>query len=33
LGWRSKISLREGIEKTYQWYVREGARRAAHRSR
>jgi len=21
LGWRSKISLREGIEKTYKWYV------------
>jgi GDP-L-fucose synthase len=24
LGWRSRISLREGIEKTYKWYVREG---------
>jgi len=23
LGWRSRISLREGIEKTYQWYVNE----------
>jgi GDP-L-fucose synthase len=33
LGWRSRISLREGIEKTYQWYVKEGARRTAHRSR
>jgi len=26
LGWRSRISLREGIEKTYKWYVREGTR-------
>ena len=25
LGWRSKTSLREGIEKTYQWYITEGA--------
>jgi len=22
LGWRSKTSLREGIEKTYEWYKR-----------
>ena len=26
MGWRSKTSLREGIEKTYRWYVEEGAR-------
>lgn len=26
LGWQPKISLREGIEKTYKWYVKEGAR-------
>jgi GDP-L-fucose synthase len=26
LGWKSKISLREGIEKTYEWYVKQGAR-------
>ena len=26
LGWQPKISLREGIEKTYRWYVEEGAR-------
>jgi GDP-L-fucose synthase len=26
LGWQPKISLREGIEMTYRWYVREGAR-------
>jgi GDP-L-fucose synthase len=24
LGWQSKISLREGIERTYRWYVDEG---------
>ncbi|MFC1825541.1 hypothetical protein ACFL9T_22750, partial [Thermodesulfobacteriota bacterium] len=22
LGWRHKISLREGIEKTYKWYAK-----------
>jgi GDP-L-fucose synthase len=27
LGWRHKITLREGIEMTYRWYVEEGARR------
>jgi GDP-L-fucose synthase len=32
LGWRAKISLREGIEMTYRWYVKEGARRTAHGS-
>jgi len=26
LGWQPKISLREGIEMTYRWYVKEGAR-------
>jgi GDP-L-fucose synthase len=26
LGWRSRIPLREGIEKTYKWYLREGTR-------
>jgi GDP-L-fucose synthase len=26
LGWRSRISLREGIENTYKWYVKEGTR-------
>jgi GDP-L-fucose synthase len=26
LGWGSRISLREGIEKTYEWYVKEGTR-------
>ena len=26
LGWRSKTSLREGIQKTYRWYVEEGSR-------
>jgi GDP-L-fucose synthase len=26
LGWRSRISLREGIEKTYKWYVEAEAR-------
>ncbi len=30
LGWRSRISLREGIEKTYQWYVKEGAGCTVH---
>jgi GDP-L-fucose synthase len=29
LGWRSKTSLREGIRKTYQWYVSEGTGRSA----
>jgi GDP-L-fucose synthase len=33
LGWRPKISLREGIEMTYRWYVEEGARRTAHGTR
>jgi GDP-L-fucose synthase len=33
LGWRSRISLREGIEKTYQWYVKEGARRTVQGAR
>jgi GDP-L-fucose synthase len=26
IGWRSKTSLRKGIEKTYRWYVEEGVR-------
>jgi GDP-L-fucose synthase len=26
LGWQPKISLREGIERTYRWYVEEAAR-------
>lgn len=26
LGWQPKISLREGIERTYRWYVEEGSR-------
>lgn len=30
LGWRSRISLREGIENTYTWYVKEGSRYTAH---
>jgi GDP-L-fucose synthase len=29
LGWRSRISLREGIENTYKWYVKEGSRYTA----
>jgi GDP-L-fucose synthase len=29
LGWRPKISLREGIEMTYRWYVKNGARHKA----
>jgi GDP-L-fucose synthase len=29
LGWRSKTSLREGIQKTYHWYVSEGTGRSA----
>jgi GDP-L-fucose synthase len=33
LGWQPKISLREGIEMTYRWYVEEGARRTAHGTR
>jgi GDP-L-fucose synthase len=33
LGWKTKIPLREGIEKTYEWYVEEGARRMAHGTR
>ena len=28
LGWRSKISLREGIQKTYQWYISESPQRS-----
>jgi GDP-L-fucose synthase len=31
MGWESKISLRRGIEKTYRWYVEEGARRTEQR--
>jgi len=33
LGWEPKISLREGIEKTYRWYVEEGARHKVHGTR
>jgi GDP-L-fucose synthase len=33
LGWQPKISLREGIEMTYRWYVEEGARRTGHGTR
>jgi GDP-L-fucose synthase len=33
LGWRSRISLREGIERTYQWYVKEGARHTVQGAR
>jgi len=33
LGWQSKISLREGIERTYRWYVEEGARCTAQGAR
>ena len=33
LGWRSRISLREGIENTYTWYVKEGSRYTAHGAR
>lgn len=33
IGWEPKISLREGIERTYRWYVEEGARRTAHGTR
>jgi len=29
LGWRSETSLRDGITKTYQWYVSEGTGRSA----
>jgi len=29
LGWQPKISLRQGIEMTYRWYVEEGARHTA----
>ena len=32
LGWRSRISLREGIENTYKWYVKEGSRYTRRRS-
>jgi len=32
LGWKSKTSLRQGIEKTYRWYVEEGVRRRANPS-
>jgi GDP-L-fucose synthase len=30
LGWQPKISLRQGIEMTYRWYVKEGSRYTAH---
>ena len=30
VGWQPKISLRLGIERTYEWYVKEGTRRTAH---
>jgi GDP-L-fucose synthase len=33
LGWQPKISLRQGIEMTYRWYVKEGSRVAAHGAR
>jgi GDP-L-fucose synthase len=33
LGWKSRTSLREGIEKTYKWYVEEGTRRVPHGTR
>jgi len=33
LGWQSKISLREGIARTYGWYVEEGARCTAQGAR
>jgi GDP-L-fucose synthase len=29
LGWHSKTSLREGIKKTYAWYLSEGAKQMA----
>ena len=32
LGWRSNTSLREGLEKTYRWYVEEGTRYKAQGS-
>lgn len=28
LGWKSKISLREGIQSTYEWFLNEGSHRA-----
>jgi GDP-L-fucose synthase len=33
LGWQPKISLREGIERTYRWYMEEGARDTVHGAR
>jgi GDP-L-fucose synthase len=33
LGWQPRISLREGIEMTYRWYVEEGTRRTGHGTR
>ena len=33
LGWQSRTSLKEGIKKTYQWYVSEGPGRTAQGSR
>jgi len=33
LGWQPKISLRQGIEMTYRWYVKEGSRYTAHGAR
>jgi GDP-L-fucose synthase len=32
LGWRAKISLREGIEMTYRWYIEEGTRHTEKRT-
>jgi GDP-L-fucose synthase len=33
LGWESEISLREGVEMTYRWYMKEGARHTAQGAR
>ena len=33
LGWQPKISLREGIERTYRWYVEDGTRYKAQGAR
>jgi GDP-L-fucose synthase len=32
LGWRHRIGLREGIESTYAWYLRQGAARSVARA-